>query len=120
MSGPSTDRAIPAYAPWNKATTAYDRGWAHGYVAGLAERPWDRFRRLVRVAVVVGLLLVLWEGAFGRRGSGLLRDLLRGPAMGVLLLVVWAVVVLSSLWLLLGLVLFWQGHARRRRLLQGP
>jgi len=120
MSGPLTDRTIPAYAPWNKGTSAYDRGWARGYSAGLAERPWDRLRRLVPVAVAVGVLLVLWEGAFGRRGSGLLRDLLRGPAMGVLFLTAWAVLVLSPLWLLLALVVLWKGHAQRRRLLQRP
>jgi len=120
MSGPSTDRTIPAYAPWNKGTTAYDRGFAQGYSAGLAQRPWERLRRLVPVALILGTLLVLWEGAFGRRGSGLLRDLLRGPAMCVLFLTLWAVLVLSPLWLLLGLVVLWNGHAQRRRLLQRP
>ena len=118
MSGP-TDRMIPAYAPWNKGTTAYDRGFAHGFAAGLTERPWDRLRRLVPVAVVLGALLVLWEGVFGRRGSGLLRDLVRGPAMAMLFLAVWAVVVLTPMWLLFGLALLLKGHARRRRLLQG-
>jgi len=80
-----------------------------------ASGPLERLRHLAPVLLVLGALALLWETAFGRHGTGLARDLLRGPALGVLLLLAWLLVVGSPLWLLLGVAFLVHGRRWARR-----